>query len=120
MSNHDELGEWSQRLSNPKNVELALAYKIAEMSDPYVPFRSGAMAGHRKIIGDDTGAHIVYSEKYSHRQFVGVSSSGKPFRYTTTHHPEASSHWINRVKDESIEEIKEFTEEALLHGIKKP
>ncbi|APX72865.1 minor capsid protein [Companilactobacillus allii] len=120
MNNQVNLGEWSQRLSNPKNIELALAYKITEMSDPYVPFRSGAMAGHTKIIGDDVGAHIVYSEKYSHKQFVGVSPSGKPFNYTITHHPDAGSHWINRVKDESIDEIKEFTEEALIHGIKKP
>lgn len=118
MSNEVDLGAWAKRLSDPENVETATAYKIRELADKYVPFLSGDMAGHVETNHDDAGAHIIYSEKYSHRQFVGKSPSGVPYNYTKTHHPYAQSNWIQPVRDDAIDRVTAFTKEAILHGTK--
>lgn len=116
MSNEINLGPWSKRLTNPEGIELATAYKVRELSDKYVPFLSGNMAGHVKVTHDDASAHIIYNEKYAHYQFNGVSKNGKPLHYTTTHHPNAGPNWIEPVKQNSIDKVTSFAKEAILHG----
>ena len=116
MSNEVNLGFWAQRMANPEGIELATAYKVRELSDKYVPFLSGNMAGHVKVNHDDAGAHIIYNEKYAHYQYNGFSSKGNPLHYTTTHHPNAGPRWIEPVKQDSIEKVTSFAKEAILHG----
>lgn len=116
MSNDINLGSWAQRLSDKKGLETSLAYKVRELSDPYVPFLSGDMAGHVKVTHDDAGAHIIYNEKYAHYQFNGFSKNGNPLHYTTTHHPLAGPSWIEPVKRDAMNRITSFAKEAILHG----
>lgn len=110
------LGDWADRIHNPKNIETALAYKVAELSDPYVPYLAGDLSSHKKIYTDDAGAHIAYDEKYAHYQYEGLSKNGNSLKYTTTHHPNAGPHWIERVKGESMSQMTKYVAEAIIHG----
>lgn len=116
--NNVDLGSWAKRLSNSEGIEMATAYKVRELADKYVPFLSGNLASHDEVNHDDAGAHIIYSEPYAHRQFVGQSPSGVPYNYTKIHHPNAQSNWIEPVKDDAIDRVATFAKEAILHGTK--
>ncbi|WP_338231656.1 minor capsid protein [Companilactobacillus muriivasis] len=116
MNNKVDWGFWSRRLANKEGLEMALAYKVRELSDPYVPFLSGNLAGHVSVNHDDAGAHIIYGEKYGHYQYNGFSKNGNPLHYTTTHHPLAGPNWIEPVKRDAMNKITSFTKEAILHG----
>lgn len=116
--NDVDLGSWAKRLSNSENLETATAYKVRELADKYVPFLSGNLASHDEVTRDDAGAHIIYSEPYAHRQFIGQSPNGIPYNYTKVHHPYAQSNWIEPVKNDAIDRVTALTKEAILHGTK--
>ena len=118
MSNEINLGPWVKRLSNPEGIEMATAYKVRDLSDKYVPFLGSDLSSHVEVNHDDAGAHIVYTEPYAHYQFKGVSENGNPFHYTTIHHPNARSNWIQPVKDDAIDRVTKFVKEAILYGTK--
>jgi len=116
LNNQVDLGFWAQRLANPEGIEMATAYKVRELSDKYVPFLGSDLSNHIETTHDNDGAHIIYTEPYAHRQFKGVTDNGIPFKYTTTHHPNARSHWIEPVKQDAINRVTSFAKEAILHG----
>lgn len=111
MINTVELGGWVKRLNNIANIELETAEKIREISTPFVPFLSGHLSNSTEVIQDDMGAHLLYTELYAHYQYVGVG-----FKHTTTFHPQATEHWVERALEANPGALEKFVKGKLLNG----
>lgn len=111
MTNTVELGNWFQRLKNLAGIELATAEKVREISTPFVPFLSGHLTNNTEVIQDDAGAHLIYTEQYAHYQYVGVG-----FKHTTTFHPQATEHWVEKALEANPGALEKFVKGKLLNG----
>jgi hypothetical protein len=73
-------------------AHAALDSQIIKDTDPFVPFRTGALASSPMRAGGKVG-EIVYATPYARRLY---NSSGYNFR--KSHHPQATDHWFEKAK----------------------
>lgn len=95
-------------------IEKVLANQVRADTDPFVPFLSGNLAQSAEI-GDNEGkTAVIYPIKYAGRQFDGGIKVGKPFNYTKTFHPLATSYWIDNSKEANMPRWENLVKEELL------
>lgn len=95
-------------------IEKVLANQVRADTDPFVPFLSNNLARSAEI-GDNEGkTAVIYPGPYAHYQFKGETKAGKPFHYTKTFHPLATSGWIENSKEANMPRWENFVKEELL------
>lgn len=68
-------------LGKSRAAQWFLAMQVAELSEPYVPFESGALKNEYQIPED--GSAVVYPGPYAHYQYYGeVMAGSAPKHYT--------------------------------------
>ena len=88
-------------LLNTPNAQMAAAYELKRISDPYVPFMTGDLSGSAKVINNVSVASLEYDVPYANYIYQGKVLAGKKPRHTTgrlihynkTMHPMATAEW---------------------------
>lgn len=75
--------EISSRVCGP-SARLFANSELRRLSDPYVPFRTGALAGTVEI----TSKYLRYIVPYAHKMY-----EGEGFDFRTDTHPLATARW---------------------------
>lgn len=123
MTTQVKFGPWMTRLSEPHDLVRDLADKVRESTDPFVPYRSGNLAGDSVQILDAGSAYrIVYGAPYAHYVFKGIAMAGSaPKRYTGEElnyfrgqHAQAGANWIERSADVNMSGWESFIVGRLL------
>ena len=77
---------------------------------PYMPYLTGAMEERQTQATSPTTIHV--GAPYARYVYNGVSASGRPLEYTTTHHPKAGPHWDDALMKEEgaliAEELQDY------------
>lgn len=118
------LGPWADAFTHPGNLVQDVASKVREDTDPFVPYRNGALTANVTFLTQGMTAQIVYGAVYAHYVFVGEAMGGhKPkhytgtsLRYFTGRHSQAGKDWIGRASAANMTGWENFTLERLLHG----
>lgn len=115
MSNKVDLGSLASRVMNVTNAERAVAMKLIEISDPFVPFLSGDLSSSTVVNVEPGHVQAVYKEPYAAYQYVGLTLSEprQPFRYTHSFHPQATSNWDVAARNANPGVLEQTALEAL-------
>ena len=88
-------------------VQKYFTKRCADYMDQYVPYDEGNLADYRI-----EGNRIIYQQPYAKYQYYGVSKSGKPLKYSTAMHKNASSYWDKKMmsahKQDLVEEVQNY------------
>lgn len=79
---------------------------FAEKCDPYVPYKTGALAESGLTHVQPDG--VYYTMKYASRQYYGVD-----IKHNLVHHPKATALWDEVMMQEQAEEFTRGVEEIL-------
>ena len=96
--------EKNREKATEKTVEF-----IAKESEPYLPFKTGALSNSVKPSTSSIDVTVDYAE-YA---LNPISSSGKPKVYDTSVHPKAQGNPFEALAEEKEEQIAEFYVEEL-------
>lgn len=72
--------------------------EVIKDSDPFVPFRTGALALSAKLGTDIGSGEVVYNAPYARRMYYGLN-----YNFDRSGHPQAQAQWFEAAKavDES-------------------
>lgn len=108
-----DLGPLAPKALNIMNAERAVAMKLIEISDPFVPFLSGSLAGKPTVHAEPGKVQVIYEQPYAAYQYVGLSMLGRPLQHTTKFHPQATSHWDVAARNANPGVLEQTALEAL-------
>lgn len=66
-------------LGESKEAQKFLASEVERLSQPYVPFQSGALQNSARVEDDA----IIYPGPYAHYQYTGLAMGGTPPKHYT-------------------------------------
>lgn len=97
------------KLKTNNGLGLYAAKELVKQMEPYVPFRSGALSQSHK----EKPWKVTYSAPYARPMYYGVVK-GTSVRYTTEHHPQATSRWDTHIdKPSYAKQIKAYVDRIL-------
>lgn len=108
-----DLGPLAPKALNIMNAERAVAMKLIEISDPFVPFLSGSLAGKTTVHAELGKVQVIYEQPYAAYQYVGLSMLGHQLQHTTKFHPQATSHWDVAARNANPGVLEQTALEAL-------
>lgn len=98
---NDIVGAIDNLLDEQTMIELHTI--LAEMVNPYVPYKTGALSGSDVVIDSEA---VHYTSSYAKYQYYGTE-----FNHTLDPHPKATAFWdrvmLNEQGDEFITRVKE-------------
>lgn len=80
---------------------------VIEYNLPYCPWRTGRLARSAEGGSQIGSGKVVYPVSYAKKMYYGVAASGRPFRYSTAVNPLAGSFWLERMKADRLEDIRQ-------------
>lgn len=103
-----EYSRWQKRFEShftQPNVKVAIAQVYKDLTEKYVPYKTGALSRSGRVLKDGTIRWGFGEQKYPRKNrpdyarfpYEGIGRGGKQMRYTTTVHPLATHHWDLRV-----------------------
>lgn len=120
MTTTVELGSWAEQIRDAHEVERELADNVRADVDPFVPFRSGDLAGTVDVLDVGSMMQIRYSMEYAHYVFIGLAMAGNPRMLTGTplnyfrgQHAQAGADWVERAKSQFMPNWESFVKERL-------
>jgi len=84
---------------NLENAQLALAERFSHVMDPYVPYRTGMLAGNVDIQPDG----VLYTEEYA-----GYAYFMEDVNFSRHTHPKATGFWDEAAKSNHLDELVSF------------
>lgn len=119
-----DYSRWQKRFSShfkQDNVKQAIAKVYLEMTEKYVPYKTGALTKSGRVLKDGTirWGFDIKKPNYAIFPYEGVGRGGSIMHYTRTVHPLARSHWDlavynlerNAFKWRVTHKLKEIAEE---------
>lgn len=93
-----EYSKWQKKFAShftQDNVKQAIAKIYLDMTEKYVPYKTGALTQSGRVLKDGTIRWGFDAKKpnYAIYPYEGIGRGGKPMSYTRTVHPLARSHW---------------------------
>lgn len=99
-----DYSRWQRRFVShftQPNVKYAIAEVYKDLTERYVPYKTGALSRSGRILKDGTirwGYNVQATPRknrpdYAIFPYEGIGRGGKPMQYTTTVHPLATHHW---------------------------
>ena len=113
MSVKVDLGPLAPKALNVMNAERAVAMKLIEISDPFVPFLSGDLSRKTALHVKPGNVQVVYQQPYAAYQYVGLSMLGHNLQHTRTFHPQATSQWDVAARNANPGVLEQTALEAL-------
>lgn len=95
---------WQQKFAShftQPNVRIAIAQVYKDLTEKYVPYKTGALSRSGRILKDGT-IRWGFGEQarprknrpeYARFPYEGIGRGGKQMQYTRTVHPFATHHW---------------------------
>lgn len=109
-------------LGKDGEARVFLAKEVARLSDPYVPFQSGALKNQRVVAKN--GKKITYPGPYAHYQHTGLVMAGRAPKHYTGENltyqdaPMRGPHWDKRMLADRQDDLVQATEKHIKRKLK--
>ena len=101
-------------LEDHGRVQAAIDRAVIDYSLEYWAWETGALANSAYAATDIGSGEVIYPGPYAHYQDMGISHSGAPLNYNTTHNPLAGAYPFERMKADHAQDIVEEAKRVAL------
>lgn len=99
-----DYSRWQRRFAShfkQQNVKIAFNQVYLDMTEKYVPYKTGALTRSGRILKNPVRIQWGYNIKhpnYAIFPYLGIANNGNPMRFNTNVHPLARARWDLAVK----------------------